>query len=69
MTRFESEVERVVKIIERTPSIFPAYDAEHRYAMLKRFPYTLVFQTPVEGIQIVAVAHTSRRSGYWQGRR
>jgi plasmid stabilization system protein ParE len=53
-------------------------DAPHRWrvvrgrarrALLGRFPYALVYRETADGdIEIVAVAHTSRRPGYWARR-
>jgi hypothetical protein len=37
-TRFEAEVERVLKLIDANPNMFPKYDDEHRFAVLRRFP-------------------------------
>ena len=42
--RFEAEVERIVGLIGVTPDMFPAYDDAHRFAVLQRFPYSVVFQ-------------------------
>ena len=35
---------------------------------LKRFPYDVVVRQTPEAIIIVAIAHHSRRPGYWRGR-
>jgi toxin ParE1/3/4 len=40
-----------------------------RRAPLRRFPFVVVFrETPDGSIEIVAVAHASRRPGFWTGR-
>jgi toxin ParE1/3/4 len=39
-----------------------------RYVM-KHFPYSLVYTVSGDEIRILAVAHHSRRPGYWAGRR
>jgi hypothetical protein len=36
--------------------------------LLKRFPYDIVVRELPEEIIVVAVAHQSRRPGYWQDR-
>jgi plasmid stabilization system protein ParE len=66
--RFETEVERVIRVIERDPGVFPKYDDVHRYALLRRFPYSIVYQRSVDHIHVVAVAHGSRLPGYWRSR-
>ena len=40
-----------------------------RRFVLHDYPYTLVYRVMPETIIIVAVAHHSRRPGYWAGRR
>ena len=67
-SRFEGEVERVVNSIEASPEKFPSYDDDHRFAMLSRFPYSVVYQVQSGQVYVIAVAHSSRSSGYWQGR-
>ena len=66
--RFEAEVERLVGLIGATPELFPRYDDDHRFAVLKRLPYSVVYQAQPGRIYVVAVAHSSRSEGYWQGR-
>jgi plasmid stabilization system protein ParE len=66
--RFEAEVERVVGLIGASPEMFPSYDDDHRFAVLRRFPYSLIYQVQPTQVFVVAVAHSSRAAGYWQGR-
>jgi plasmid stabilization system protein ParE len=67
-TRFEAEVERVLEVIRSNPDLFPRYDDDHRFAVLRRFPYSVVYQEQTDQIFVVAVAHSSRSAGYWQRR-
>lgn len=67
-TRFEAEVERILGLIEANPDSFPAYDDEHRFAVLWRLPYSVVYQVQPDRVYVVAVAHSSRDAGYWSGR-
>jgi plasmid stabilization system protein ParE len=66
--RFEAELERVLLAIAANPSMFPAYDDEHRFSMLRRSPYSVVYQALPGQVHIVAVAHSHRSAGYWRGR-
>jgi len=66
--RFEAELERVIGSIAAHPSMFPVYDEENRFSMLRRFPYSVVYQTLPDQVYIVAVAHSRRSAGYWHGR-
>lgn len=66
--RFETEVQRLLDLVRLNPESFPAYDDEHRFAVLRRFAYTLVYQVHPNQIFVVAVAQAGRRPGYWQRR-
>jgi len=66
--RFENEVERVIRLIETNPEGFAKYDDFHRFALLRRFPYSVVYQAFGNTIFVVAVAHGSRLPGYWSER-
>ena len=39
-----------------------------RRVFLKDFPFAVVYRPDAEGITIFALAHHSRRPGYWQSR-
>jgi plasmid stabilization system protein ParE len=67
-SRFEAEVERILGLIESSPEMFPSYDDDNRFAVLKRFPYSVVYQVQPAQVYVVAVAHSGRSAGYWQGR-
>jgi plasmid stabilization system protein ParE len=66
--RFEAEVDRLLNLVQLQPESFPAYDNDHRYAVLRRFSYTLIYQVQPDRIFVVAVAQAGQRPGYWQGR-
>jgi plasmid stabilization system protein ParE len=66
--RFEAEVEGLLGLIGSNPELFPNYDDEHRFAVLKRFPYSLVYQVQPGQVWVIAVPHSSRSPGYWRGR-
>ncbi len=66
--RFEAEAERVLNAVAANPLMHPAYDDDHRFAMLSRFPYSVVYAVMPDRIFVVAVAHSRREAGYWRGR-
>jgi plasmid stabilization system protein ParE len=66
--RFEAEVERVLALLGASPDLFPSYDDKHRFAVMRHFPYSVVYQVQPDRVYVVAVAHSSRSAGYWQGR-
>lgn len=68
-----TEVGRVLDLILRHPGIgspVPRVRAEYgtRRVPLRRFPYFVVYREQGEEIQVVAVAHASRKPGYWRHR-
>jgi plasmid stabilization system protein ParE len=67
-TRFENEMGRILGLIGANPEMFPSYDDDHRFAVLRRFPYSVIYQVQPTQVAVVAVAHSSRAAGYWQGR-
>jgi plasmid stabilization system protein ParE len=67
-SRFEAEVGRMLGLIADNPALFRRYDADHRYAVLRRYPYGIVYRIEPEHIYIIAVAHASRAAAYWRAR-
>lgn len=53
-----------------SPEQFPIWMNNRRFrrALVDRFPYALFFHLVEEVPVVVAVAHTSRRPGYWLAR-
>jgi len=68
--RFDAEVERALAQIIAAPKRWAAGPHSTRRFLLRQFPYILIYRERPSsaGIQIVAVAHTSRRPGYWRTR-
>ena len=59
---------RVLGSISALPEMFPNYDDDHRFAVLRRFPYSVVYEVQPGHVYVIAVTHSSRSPGYWQGR-
>ena len=53
----------------KQPAIFRQQADDRRFAVLDRFPFAVPYQIKREEIVILALAHTSRRPGYWSRRR
>jgi plasmid stabilization system protein ParE len=51
--------------LEDFPESAPMQPSQHRRLVLGRFPYAVYFRIRSEHVLIVAIAHTSRRPGYW----
>jgi len=66
---FEAEFTRVLEAIAASPERYPFCDDRHRFYLLKRYPFQVIYRVAPDGrLLIVAVAHTSRRPGYWSKR-
>jgi len=71
--RLLDEFDAVSSSVAKAPRSFPRLlglpiDLEIRRALLRRFPYALVFYEMTKEVRVLAVAHTSRRPGYWLSR-
>jgi toxin ParE1/3/4 len=65
---FCDEVDLALNKIALVPDAFACFSFSTRRYLLARFPYCLVYKMIGDVIWIVAVAHTSRRPGYWKER-
>jgi len=67
--RFDAEVDRALAEIIQAPQRWAAGPHGTRRFLLRQFPFTLIYQERTSGeIQVLALAHTSRKPGYWKGR-
>lgn len=39
-----------------------------RRVLVRRFPYAIIYEDQPDAIRVLAIAHTSRRQGYWMSR-
>ncbi|HEV3024435.1 MAG TPA: type II toxin-antitoxin system RelE/ParE family toxin [Pirellulales bacterium] len=69
--RFVAELDAAMERVVAEPERWPAYLHKTQRCRLRDFPYMNMVVYRVVGplIQVVAVAHTSRRPGYWRKRR
>jgi len=56
------------RLISGFPALAPSLGRRLRALPVSRFPYSLVYFLGGNEIVMVAVAHQSRRPGYWKGR-
>jgi plasmid stabilization system protein ParE len=66
--RFEAALDRAIEAIRANPTTFPLCDDIHRFVLLKRYPYSLVYRLDGDSARVIAVAHSKRRPGYWSDR-
>jgi plasmid stabilization system protein ParE len=66
----EDELETAFELVLRFPEAAPQWKnrPDRRVLTLDRFPFTLAYQIVSDEIVILALAHTSRRPGYWSQR-
>ena len=63
---FDAVTDAIARVTTR-PEIGAAAGRTRSW-LLTRFPYRLIYRVRDEDIYIVAIAHTSRRPGYWKDR-
>jgi toxin ParE1/3/4 len=65
---FIAEFEYSVSLLLDHPTLGAAWRNGRRRFVMRRFPYALIYDSVDQEIRILAVAHHSRRPGYWQNR-
>nr|WP_315484592.1 type II toxin-antitoxin system RelE/ParE family toxin [uncultured Undibacterium sp.] len=63
---FVADVQNAVAFIQTHPEAPPRFGQLLRKFVVKRFPYSIIYQHKEQGIFILAVAHNKRRPGYWK---
>jgi toxin ParE1/3/4 len=66
--RFFAEVRRAENLIAQFPESAAEILPGIRKRVLRKFRYSLIYTMEEDGLLILAVAHHSRRPGYWVGR-
>ena len=58
---FEREIERCLRLIAESPSRWPTFDEKRRRMVIRKFPYSIVYELIERQIVILAIAHGRRR--------
>jgi len=66
--RFEFEIRYATDLLLDQPEIGTSVSPDLRKFVLIRFPFTLYYSVADDVLRIEAVAHQSRRPGYWKSR-
>ena len=66
---FAQAVEDALDLIRENPRAGVLLDRDYRRVLVHRFPYGVIYRVDVDVVVVIAVAHTSRKPGYWRGRR
>ena len=67
-TDFVAEVFSAIESICQAPDRWPKHFCGTRRIILDRFPFSIVYLDAAEVVNIVAVAHSKRKPGYWKRR-
>ena len=65
---FEAAIEVALQRISESPELWTLCDDRHRFYLLRRFPYSVVYREEADRVVIVAVAHSRRSESFWQDR-
>jgi toxin ParE1/3/4 len=50
------------------PELYSKWDDQHRFALVRKFPYYIAYRAFPDRIEVVAIHHTSRDPAGWQDR-
>lgn len=65
---FVAEFERPAALLGTRPELGAPWRGKIRRLPLRRFPYHIVYYASDGEIRILAVAHQSRKPGFWRSR-
>ena len=66
---FLDDVQRIINLVCEYPKIGQSVAGGFRRALLRRFPFSLIYSEEPTEIVIIAVAHQKRRPNYWRERK
>ena len=66
---FVAEFEQTANLVLDNPLLGAVFRSTRRRHILRRFPYSIIYQVTAEELRILAVAHHRRRPGYWEQRK
>ena len=65
---FAAEVHETIERILENPAAWPVLRGPVKRAITRRFPYSIFFVVEPDGIQVVAISHSSRQPDFWHDR-
>ena len=66
---FVAEFERTANFVLANPLLGAVFRGTRRRYILRRFPYSIIYQVAADELRILAIAHHRRRPGYWAHRK
>jgi toxin ParE1/3/4 len=67
-TRFLAALDRVMSQVAEHPDRSPVHVHGTRRALVRRFPFSVIYRADSSRILVVAIAHQRRRPDYWRRR-
>ena len=64
--RFGEAVLRTIRLIHERPSMYPVHSYDTRRALVKDFPYIVLYRTLGDIVSILAVFHGHRHDTRWR---
>lgn len=65
---FEREIDRAIRLVSRNPLRWPKFDDQRRRLVVRKYPYSIIYELHGSDVVILAVAHGKRRPNYWRER-
>ncbi len=65
---FYEEVQDTIRRVLGFPNAWQRLSPNTRRCLTNRFPYGVVYQVEADEVRIIAIAHQSRKPGYWSDR-
>jgi plasmid stabilization system protein ParE len=65
---FVAEFAHSIELIRAHPQLGALWRGTFRRLPLRRFPYSIIYHELPTALHVIALAHQSRRPGYWHGR-
>jgi hypothetical protein len=63
--QFVGFVDEVIATLQRTPNVYVSVGGGYRRAVLKKFPFSLVYQVRGDVVVIAGCMHHRRESQFW----
>ena len=65
---FARELQEIMQTIRKFPMRYPKVHKEIRKAVLKRFPYVVIYEIQKDTVFVLSIFHTSRNPKTWKNR-
>lgn len=66
---FVAEFEQTANFVLDNPLVGAVFRGDRRRYILRRFPYSIIYQIAAEELRILAIAHHRRSPGCWTHRK